>query len=400
MDLKFSDEDVAFREQVRDYLQSALTPELVRAGKRTTSIFSDFDASMEWQRILYKKGWVVPDWPEEYGGPGWTLTQRAIFKEECIRAHAPGLQLSGLMLLGPILMKYGTEKQKELLEPILSGEDVWAQGYSEPNAGSDLASLQTKALLDGDEYVVNGSKIWTSYAHRSNKIFCLVRTNNAGAPQKGISFLLMDMDLPGMTCDQIVGLDGEVEQCQIFFEDVRVPVDNLVGEENQGWEIAKYLLEFERGMINQYPSIAKRLKVVRDTAAQKPVAGSDSLVHSPVFSAQLAEVEIDNLSLEQMENRIRASISAGQNPGTLASLVKVAGTELSQRVDQLALEAQGTFIAVDQKQALEPAYTGNYLGCESGLTVMNYYLNNRASTIYGGSAQVQRNIIAKVVLGL
>ncbi len=400
MDLALSKADLDFRQEVKDFLAEHLSPELIRAGKRTTSIFSDFDAAMEWQRILHEKGWAAPDWPQEFGGPGWSLTQRAIFKEECVFANAPSLQLSGLTLLGPILMKYGNAQQKALLQKILSGEDVWAQGYSEPNAGSDLASLQTRADRQDDCYIVNGSKIWTSYAHRSNKIFCLVRTSNEGKPQSGISFLLMDMDLPGISCEPILGLDGEVEQCQVFFDDVRVSLENLVGEENQGWEIAKYLLEFERGMINQYPTISKRISVVREIAAQKKVAGSDNLLSSPVFAAILAEVEIDNLALAQMENRIRASIGAGENPGALASLVKVVGTELSQKVDELALEADGSFIAAAQNHALSPAYEGAVVGDEAGLTVMNYYLNNRASTIYGGSAQVQRNIIAKQVLGL
>ena len=248
MDLTLSQANIAFREEVKAFLEEALTPELKRAGLYMTSVFSDFEASLVWQKILLKKGWLAPDWPVEYGGIDWTLAQKSIFLEESQKAGAPALISMAIQMLGPMLIKYGTQQQQdELLPRILSGEDIWCQGYSEPGAGSDLASLQMKAVSDGDDYILNGSKIWTSFAQHANKIFCLVRTNTEGKPQAGISFLLMDIDLPGITVDPIVSIDGEVEQCQVFFEDVRVPKGNLLGEENQGWEVAKYLLEFERG---------------------------------------------------------------------------------------------------------------------------------------------------------
>jgi alkylation response protein AidB-like acyl-CoA dehydrogenase len=237
-----------FREAIRTFLKGALTPELIRAGQRTTSVFSDFEAGKTWQSILHAKGWGAPEWPMEYGGTGWDIQQRYIFLEECKLANAPNPVMMGIQMLGPMLMHFGTEAQKDRYLPgIISGDDVWCQGYSEPGSGSDLASLKTTAERDGDEYIINGTKIWTSMAHHSNWIFCLVRTDKNVKPQAGISFLLIDMATPGISVSPFPSLDGEVEQCQVFFENVRVPIANLLGEENQGWTVAKYLLEFERG---------------------------------------------------------------------------------------------------------------------------------------------------------
>lgn len=397
MDLTQSPEDIAFRDEVRQFLDEALTPELKRAGTKMTSIFSDFNASLEWQKILLEKGWLAPNWPVEHGGINWTLMQKSIFLEESKNAGAPSLLPFGIQMLGPILIKYGTEQQKaELLPKILTGEDLWCQGYSEPGAGSDLASLQMRAVADGDDYILNGSKIWTSFAQYSNKIFCLVRTSTEGKPQAGISFLLMDLDLPGITVDKIVSLDGEVEQCQVFFEDVRVPRANLVGEENQGWEVAKYLLEHERGGYCYYVAINKQLKLMHEMAREELNDEGQSFADDPVFRTALAELEVDKLGLEYVEHRIKVS----GNPGALSSMAKVVGTELSQKIDELAVELRGVYVAPFQNQVLEPGYTGETIGPEKGASIMNSYLNNRASTIYGGSAQVQRNIIAKVVLGL
>lgn len=400
MDLALSHKDSVFRDQVRLFLEHALTPELKRAGQKMTSIFSDFQASLTWQRILHEKGWLAPDLPAEYGGIDWTLTQKSIFLEESKNAGAPSLLPFGIQMLAPILIKYGTDAQKnELLPPILSGDDLWCQGYSEPGAGSDLASLQMRAVPDGDDYILNGSKIWTSFAQYSNKIFCLVRTSNEGRPQSGISFLLMDLDLPGISVDPIVSLDGEVEQCQVFFEDVRVPKSSLVGNENQGWEIAKYLLEFERGGYCYYVSLNKQLKLIRKLAQTEQNVEGMYFLDDPLFAQRLAELEIDKLGLEYVEHRI-ASTAARNNPGALSSMTKVVGTELSQEVDDLALELRGPYLAPLQNQVLAPDYCGDTIGPELGTTVMNAYLNNRAATIYGGSAQVQRNIIAKLVLRL
>lgn len=396
MNLAESPEDTAFRQEVREFMNANLTPELRRAGERMVSIFSDFDCSMQWLAILHSRGWAAPDWPVEYGGPGWSLAQRNIFREESVLANAPPPFGLSLQMLGPMLIRYGSEQQKrEVLPRILSGEDRWCQGYSEPGSGSDLASLQLQARRDGDCYVLNGSKIWTSYAHRCNKLFCLVRTSNEGPPQRGISFLLLELDTPGIEIAPIVGNDGHVEQCQVFFNDVRVPIVNRVGEENQGWEIAKYLLEFERGSYSYYIVLGKQLKLLRaiqSTANDSAESGS--------FALRAAELEIDALAVEYTEHRLRSNLSAGKALGVMSSLIKVSATELSQKIDELLLEARGIYACVWQNEVLSPQYTGMPIGPERGITVANAYINNRASTIYGGSAQVQRNIIARKVLGL
>ncbi len=300
-----------------------------------------------------------------------------------------------------MLIGYGTEEQKSYYLPrILSGEDVWCQGYSEPGSGSDLASLSTGAVRDGDEYVVNGSKIWTSYAQHSNRIFCLVRTSREGKPQAGISFLLVDMDTPGITVDPIVGLDGNVEQCQVFFEDVRVPVGNLVGEENQGWEVAKYLLEFERGGHNFTIDHKKQIAKLERQASAELNPQSIPWIEDPVFRKKMAEVEVDALALEYTELRIKGALKAGGNPGSLSSMTKIQGTEIGQRFNELTNEVTGVYIAPFQPEALRSDYEGEIIGPEHGLTAMAEYINSRASTIFGGTAEIQRDIIAKHVLGL
>ncbi|EED35347.1 acyl-CoA dehydrogenase domain protein [Luminiphilus syltensis NOR5-1B] len=391
----------AFRLEVRQFLEASLTPELRRAGKLTTSVFSDFESSMAWQRILHAKGWAAPDWPEEYGGPGWDIHQRYIFQEECKLANAPSIIAMGIQMLGPLLMKYGTEAQKtEIIPRILSGDDVWCQGYSEPGAGSDLASLKTTAERDGDHYRVNGTKIWTSLAQHSNKIFCLVRTNKDVKPQAGISFLLMDIDLPGITIDPIVSLDGQVEQCQVFFEDVEVPVTNLVGDENDGWSVAKSLLEFERGGHNFTIDIKKQLGKVRDQALRIRGRGGRPKLEDPVFRTQLAEAEIEAMALEQTELRIKGSFAAGGNPGALSSLVKAVGTELSQQFNELSVDAVGRAITPYFPEGLDPHFEGETPVPDYATTTMAEYINNRSATIYGGTAEVQRNIIAKQILKL
>lgn len=394
-------DDQHFRTEVREFLAEALTPELRRAGELMTSVFADFEATMAWHRILHAKGWVAPDWPAEYGGTGWDLTRRHIFQEECKLANAPALLPMGLQMLGPMLIGYGTEAQKaHYLPRILSGEDVWCQGYSEPGAGSDLASLATSAVRDGDHYVINGSKIWTSYAHHANRIFCLVRTSREGKPQAGISFILVDMATPGIKVDPIVGLDGRVEQCQVFFDDVRVPAENLVGGENQGWEVAKYLLEFERGGHNFTIDLKKLAAKLHKQARAERDASGEPWGANPLFQARMADVEVDALALEYTERRIKGALDAGQNPGALSSLTKIVGTEISQRFNELSVEVMGLYALPYQDEALSPAYQGEIIGPDHGLTTMAEYINNRASTIYGGTGEIQRDIIAKRVLEL
>lgn len=393
--------DPVFRDDVRAFLEQSLTPEIKRAGELMTSVFADFDATMEWHKILYNKGWVAPDWPLEYGGTGWTLNQRYIFQEECKLANAPSLFAMGLQMLGPMLIQHGTEAQKNYYLPkMLSGEDVWCQGYSEPGAGSDLASLITSAVRDGEDYLINGSKIWTSYAQHSNRIFCLVRTSKEGRPQAGISFILVDMDTEGLTVEPIVGLDGTVEQCQVFFDDVRVPAANLLGAENQGWDVAKSLLEFERGGHNFTIDHKKQMAKINSQANSQSSANHKLWIDNPVFTAKFADVAVDALALEFTELRVKGAFEAGSNAGALSSLIKVMGTEIGQRFNELSLEMMGEHALVKQLDALLPGYEGDIIGPECGLTTMAEYINSRASTIYGGSAEIQRDIIAKRVLQL
>jgi alkylation response protein AidB-like acyl-CoA dehydrogenase len=391
----------AFRQEVRDFLAAELTPQLVRAGELTTSVFSDFEAAMAWQKKLFVRGWVAPDWPEEYGGTGWDINQRYIFQEECKLANAPALIMLGTQMLGPMLMKYGTEAQKAYYLPrILSGEDIWCQGYSEPGAGSDLASLKTTATRDGDHYVVDGTKIWTSMAHHANRIFCLVRTDKSVKPQAGISFLLVDLDSPGITITEITSLDGHVEQCQVFFEGVKVPAANLVGDENDGWSVAKYLLEFERGGHNFTIDLKKQLARLRRQAARVKGRSGRPRLEDTVFRHKLAEAEIEAIALEQTELRIKGAVQAGANPGALSSLVKCAGTELGQRFNELSIEAVGQAAIPYHPDSLDPRYDGPSPAPDYALTTMAEYINNRSATIYGGTAEIQRSIIARQILKL
>ena len=390
-----------FRQGVRDFLALELSPELVRAGELTTSVFSDFEAALKWHKILHNKGWVAPEWPKEYGGTGWDINQRYIFQEECKLANAPSIVMMAIQMLGPMLMHYGTDEQKSFYLPrILSAEDIWCQGYSEPGAGSDFASLKTSAVRDGDDYVVNGTKIWTSMARHSNRIFCLVRTNKEVKPQAGISFLLIDLNSPGITVTDIVSLDGQIEQCQVFFQDVRVPVANVVGNENEGWSVAKYLLEFERGGHNFTIDIKKQLAKLRCQAQSVKARNGKSKLQDPVFRHRLAEAEIEAMALEQTELRIKGTLSSGGNPGALSSLVKCAGTELGQRFNALSVDAVGQAATPYHPDSLNPRYAGKTPAPGYALTAMAEYINNRAATIYGGTAEIQRAIIAKQILKL
>jgi len=400
MDLDLTAEDLAFRDEVRAFLDAALTPELREAGRRMTSVFCDKKYSLPWQRILHAKGWVAPSWPREYGGTGWNETQRAIFSAECVRAGAPGLAPMGLRMVGPVIMRYGTPEQKaHYLPRILSGEDYWCQGYSEPGSGSDLASLQLRATSDGDHYVLNGSKIWTTHAHWANRMFCLVRTSTEGKPQAGITFLLLDMQSPGVRVDPIITLAGEHEVNQVFFDDVRVPKANRLGEENQGWTVAKYLLEFERGG-GSAPGLMVGLDRARASAQIEFGDHGGAYMDDAHYRRRMAEAEIGIQAIDISERRVLSALASGQNPGAASSMLKAQGAEAVQRVDELALDAIGVYGAVSQPEAREAGSNIAPVGPAHGLTAMARYLNDRASTIYGGSNEIQRDIIAKAVLGL
>ncbi len=394
MNLDLSSEEVAFRDEVRAFLETSLTPELREVGRRATSVFTDKHHSLPWQKILHAKGWAAPSWPVEYGGPGWGVMQRHIFAAECARAGAPGLAPMGLRMVGPVIMGFGTPEQRaHYLPRILSGEDYWCQGYSEPQAGSDLAALGLRAVRDGDDYVLSGSKLWTTHAHWANRMFCLVRTDTTGKPQAGITFLLLDMAAPGIRVRPIITLAGEHEVNEVFFDNVRVPISGRVGEENKGWTVAKYLLEFERGG-SSAPGFQVMLERVRDLAWE---AG---LLTEAAFRAKLMAAEIAVTAIEIAEQRTLAALASGANPGPASSMLKAQGAEALQLVDELALETAGFYSGVDQPDARQPGSNVPPIGPGGVLTAMPRYLNDRAATIYGGSNEIQRDIIARLVLGL
>jgi alkylation response protein AidB-like acyl-CoA dehydrogenase len=393
MNLELEPADLAFRDDVREFLVSELPAELAEAGRRATSVFVDPAFSLPWQRILNARGWAAPHWPVEYGGPGWSDLKRYIFAAECARANAPGLAPMGLRMVGPCIMRYGSASQKAVLLPrILSGDDYWCQGYSEPGSGSDLASLKTRAEPDGDHYIVNGSKIWTTHAHFANRMFCLVRTRFDGKPQAGITFLLLDMNAPGVTVRPIVTLAGEHELNAVFLDNVRVPISNRLGEENDGWTVAKYLLEFERG--GAYATTLKvrlgQLRSVVDSAT----ADNDSIF------AELSEAEIAVEAMEITERRIMAALASGGNPGPMSSMLKTQGTETMQRIEELAVKIAGPYAAVEQPDARAPGSNVARVGPEYALEATARYLNGRAASIYGGSNEIQRTVIARQILGL
>jgi acyl-CoA dehydrogenase len=400
MNLELTGDEKAFQTDVRTFLETHLPADLREAGRRTSSVFTDKQYNIPWHKILYAKGWVAPAWPVEYGGTGWTDMQRYIFSSECARAGTPSLSPMGLKMVGPCIMKYGTDEQKAFYLPrILAGEDYWCQGYSEPGSGSDLASLQLRAVSDGDDYVLNGTKIWTTHAHFANRMFCLVRTSTEGKPQTGITFLLLDMNTPGLKVEPIITMAGEHEVNQVFFDDVRVPKANRLGAENQGWTVAKYLLEFERGG-GAGAGLKVSLERIRQMASAERSDTGERLIDDPSFSNRIMQAEIAVAAIEMTEHRVMSALSTGKNPGPESSMLKAQGTEAMQRIDELAIEAIGVYQGVYQPDARQPGSNVVPIGPSHGLISMARYLNNRASTIYGGSSEIQRDIMAKLVLGL
>lgn len=387
----------AFRLEVRTFLETAPTASIREAGRKTTSVFAPFEQTMAWQKILSEKGWVAPSWPQEYGGTGWTVQQRYIFAEEYNRLCLPPLLPQNLQMVGPAVIGFGSEQQKaELLPRMLSGEDFWCQGYSEPGAGSDLASLKCRADKDGDDYILNGSKTWTTYGHHANKMFALVRTSTEGKPQQGITFLLLDMNLPGIEVRPIIGLDGCPEQCEVFFSDVRVPQRNRVGNENEGWSVAKYVLEFERGGSTFAPWLKPALARLRQQCKAALNAAGDCLLDDPRIRHRLAALDVDIQAVEHTEKRVNANLKHGENPGPMASLLKIMGTEVMQTFSELQLDIAGLDALPFQPEALAPGSPAPELHS----LAMPYYLNTRAASIYAGSNEVQRSLLAKAVLGL
>lgn len=398
MDLNYSVAEQAFRNDVREFIRDNLPKRLsdkVRSGKRLTK--ADYE---EWNAILNKRGWLAAGWPKEWGGAGWSFVERHIFAVEAAAAFAPFIQPFGFNMLGPVLIKYGSEEQKRRWLPrILDGSDWWCQGYSEPGAGSDLAALRTSAVRDGDHYIVNGQKTWTTLGQYANMIFCLVRTDPAVKKQEGISFLVIDMETPGVEVRPIILLDGEHEVNEVFFTDVRVPVANLIGEENKGWTYAKFLLTHERtGAAFVGESLAEfgRLKDIaaRERKNEKPLA------EDPYFAARMARVEIDLQNLVTTTLRILSASTGGAAPMAESAMMKIRGTEIRQEISSLARRAVGPYAQPYLPEALEEGFNGEPIGPDYAAPLSVEYLNGRKHTIYAGSNEVQREIITKTMLEL
>ena len=391
MELNYSKEELAFRDEVRQLLRDDLTPEIIAGNKTTTTALGNNDAAMAWQAILNRRGWAGVAWPKEFAGTGWSSNQRYIFNSECEKAGAPKLIPLGLRMLAPVLFKYGTKEQQDYYLPkMLSAEHYWCQGYSEPGSGSDLASLKTRAERDGDFYVVNGTKIWTTNAHHADHIFCLVKTNPDVKPQAGISFLLIEMNSPGISVEPIITMAGDHEVNQVFFDNVRVPISNIVGPENDGWRVAKYLLEFERGG----SSVATRLHV--DMAELKMLL--DRVEGEDALKGRAKEIGIKISALSQMETDMQSKIARGEKPGAGSSLMKIMASTLGQEISTIKMEAIGNYsLPHNNLLLLNKEVT---IGEPEHQTISAGYLNDRASTVFGGAREVQKNIIAKSVLGL
>jgi alkylation response protein AidB-like acyl-CoA dehydrogenase len=404
MDLAFNDDELAFQKEVREWLAANMPTEVAEESRRSRTSHVSKERLLQWQKKLAGRGWLCPTWPKEHGGTGWSSTQKFIFEMEMARADSPYLSSFSIKMVAPVLMKYGSAaQQKRFLPKIAAAEELWCQGYSEPGSGSDLASLRTKAERQGDHYIVNGQKIWTTNAHFADWIFCLVRTSNEGKRQEGISFLLIDMTSPGIRIDPIYLVDGtrtpmRHEVNQVFFTDVKVPAENLVGEENKGWTYAKYLLEFERGGQAHGPRLRKAFRHLQTLSKSQMDAG-EPLSADSKWREKMAALEMEIDAVEMNELMFYSSLKAGDAPGNMASIVKMRGTEVGQKVTELAVEAVGWYGAPFTELR---NYDSNVVPVGGGYVddVSPRYFNNRKTTIYGGSSEVQRNVLAKAMLGL
>lgn len=395
MDLNYSPQEQAFREEVRNWLQANIPADL----REKVTHYQDLtkDDLLRWHKILAKKGWIAPSWPKEWGGTDWSAVERYIWDEECGYAGAPPLVPFGLQMCAPVLHKFGTPAQKERFLPrIYHGEDFWCQGYSEPGSGSDLASLKTRAERRGDKYVVNGQKIWTTLAHHGDWIFCLVRTDfESSKRQEGISFLLIDMTTPGITVRPLILLDGRREVNEVFFDNVEVPVENLVHKENDGWTVAKYLLGHERMGTGQIGTSRRNLAKLKEFAAKQASDGGGSLMEDQRFADRVARVEIELQALEITNLRFLDDMRrTGRPPGPEVSMLKIKGTEIQQAITELMVDAVGPQFEPRAPLNADAAFD-NFRAF-----LMPRYGNYRKASIYAGSNEIQRNIIAKASLGL
>ena len=391
MDLNFTAEELAFRADIRQWVAAHLPGDI--SHKVHNALRLSKDDMQRWAKILGAKGWLGWSWPTAFGGPGWNAVQRHLFEEECALAGAPRVVPFGPVMVAPVIMAFGTpEQQQRHLPGILSGEVWWSQGYSEPGAGSDLASVKCRAERQGDKYLVNGQKTWTTLGQYGDWIFCLVRTDSSGKPQTGISFLLIDMKSPGVTVRPIVLLDGEAEVNEVFFDNVEVPAENLVGEENKGWTYAKYLLAHER------TNIADVNRAKRELERLKRIAKAEGLLEDMRFRDQVALLEVDIVALEMMVLRVLSGEKSGKQSLDVAGLLKIRGSEIQQRYTELMMLAGGPFSLPFIQEAMEAGWQGDYVGAAHCAPLASHYFNCRKTTIYGGSNEVQRNIVAQTVL--
>ncbi len=392
MDLSFTAEEQSFREEIRAWVAANLPEDISHKVRHALRLSKD--DQQRWVRILGRQGWHGWAWPREFGGPGWTAIQRHLFEEECALAGAPRVPPFGPVMVAPVLMAFGSpEQQQRFLPGIMSGEVWWSQGYSEPGAGSDLASLQCRAERRGDYYLVNGQKTWTTLGQHGDWIFCLVRTSSEGKPQTGISFLLIDMKSPGVSVRPIVLLDGEAEVNEVWFDNVEVPVDQLVGEENKGWTYAKHLLAHER------THIAEVNRAKRELARLKRLAQAEGVYDDPRLRDQIALLEVDIVALEMMVLRVLSAEKSGKQSLDVAGLLKIRGSEIQQRYAELMMLVAGPYAAPFIAEAMDAGWQGDHVGAAYLAPLAGTYLNMRKTSIYGGSNEVQKNIVAQTVLG-
>ena len=398
MNLNFSAEELAFRDEVRAFFLKGYPQDVIWKVEHWAELGKvDY---VHAQRALFARGWAATNWPVEYGGTGWTPTQRYIFHQEMGRCGAPWVIPFGLLMVGPVIYTFGNEEQKRRFLPgILASEVWWCQGYSEPDAGSDLAALRTSAVREGDVYVVNGTKTWTTMAQYADWIFCLVRTDASGRKQEGISFLLIDMRTPGIVVRPIITVEGGHEINEVHFDNVRVPMGNRVGAEGKGWDYAKYLLTHERTMVADVGRSWYNLGRLKRLATQECADGR-SLLEDPVFRRRITEIEIELIALEYTELRILSEIETGRAPGAESSILKIKGTEIQQAITELMFELAGHYAFPYQKARLYPGWEGEPIGPEFGGLAAPRYFNFRKASIYGGSNEIQKTIIAKAALGL
>ena len=393
MDLAFTPEEQAFREEIRAWVHANLPVDI--SHKVHNALRLTRDDMQRWAKILGKKGWLGHGWPKEFGGPGWNAVQQHLFEEECALAGAPRVVPFGPVMVAPVIMAFGSpEQQKRFLPGIASGEVWWSQGYSEPGSGSDLASVKCRAERQGDKYIVNGQKTWTTLGQYGEWIFCLVRTSTEGKPQTGISFLLIDMKSPGVTVRPIVLLDGEAEVNEVWFDNVEVPAENLIGEENKGWTYAKHLLSHER------TNIADVNRAKRELERLKRIAKAEGVYEDQRFRDEIAKLEVDVVALEMLVLRVLSAEKSGKNSLDIAGLLKIRGSEIQQRYSELMMLAAGPFSLPFIEEAMEAGWLGDFPGgLASDAPLASTYFNMRKTTIYGGSNEVQRNIVSQVVLG-